>query len=202
MPKPMYLTASQVKAMMTKGRGKDKQWGDISLNLAHKIALERIGVEIDDNFRSNATDWGNNLERQAIEAYEMEEMIEVHSQQEFQQHPRFEYVGGTPDGLIGEIGGMDAKCPFNSINHMKNILNNEQLKEYKYQFQAYMWITGRKWWDFISFDPRFPTELQLHVFRVLRDEELISEIELRYIEFEEIIKSCVDSLLEKIPLHI
>jgi hypothetical protein len=43
------------------------------------------------------------------------------------------------------------------------------------QFQ--MACTGRRWCDFVSYDPRMPVELQLWVQRVERDDALVGEIE-------------------------
>ncbi len=196
MPKPGFITPSRIKDMMTKSHG-GKGWGKVALDYARQIALERIGIEIPDNSYGAAIDWGNDHEFQAIQAYEQQMLVEVHSSQEFQYHPAFHKVGGTPDGLVGTNGGMDAKCPYNIVNHMTNILDNAQLKDYELQFQGYMWITGRDWWDFVSFDPRYPSELRLHVHRVKRDDKIIAEIEERYTDFEMIIQGFVDTLIEK-----
>lgn len=196
MPKPGFVTPSRIKDMMTKSRG-GKGFGKTSLSYAQELALERIGVEIPDTAYGAAIDWGNDKEFQAIITYEKMMMVEVYGSQNFIKHPDHNHVGGTPDGLVGDEGGMDAKCPYNITNHLLNILENEQLDQYKYQFQGYMWITGRKWWDFVSFDPRYPEEFQLHVFRVERDQEMIDAIEERYLEFEGIIEGYIDALMEK-----
>lgn len=196
MPKPGHVSPSQFTRMMTKSRG-GKGFGETAKTYAREIALERIGVELPE-FGSVHTDWGNDHEWEAIQAYEAQRLVEVHSQQVWQQHPDFEWVGGTPDGLIGSEGGMDAKCPSNITNHMKNLLDNAQLDDYMLQFQGYMWITGRKWWDFVSFDPRYPKGLQLHIHRVERDEEIIEELAQRYVDFECIVQGFVDTLQDKL----
>lgn len=198
MPRPGYVTASGIKDMMTGGRSKKTEFGKTAHTYAKEIALGRIGVEVPDNAYGSAIDWGNHYESFAIEAYERRRMVEVHSQQVFQRHPEHQWVGGTPDGLVGESGGMDAKCPYNITNHMMNLLKNEQLSDYLYQFQGYMWITGRQWWDFVSYDPRYDEALRLHVHRVERDDELIKEIDLRYRKFEEIIQKYIRQLNKRI----
>ena len=197
MPKPCYITASRIKDMMTSGRSKSKTWGDSAINYAYAVALERCGVDLVDTAFGAAIDWGHNNEYLAIQAYESARFVDVHSQQVFQQHSNYAFVGGTPDGLIGEVGGLDVKCPYNMINHGKNIINNEQLKLYNDQFQSYMWITGRVWWDFVSFDPRYPKELQLHVHRVERDDERIEQIDQRYNEFEFLVQDFVSKIKGK-----
>lgn len=197
MPKPCYITPSKIKDMMTSGRSKSKVWGETAMNYAYAVALERCGVDLVDTAFGAALDWGNDNEYLAIQAYESARLVEVHSQQVFQQHQHYTFVGGTPDGLIGDVGGLDVKCPYNMVNHAKNIINNEQLKLYNDQFQAYMWITGRAWWDFVSFDPRYPKELQLHVHRVERDDGRIEQIEQRYNEFEPLIEDLVSKIKGK-----
>lgn len=197
-PAPGYVTPSGIKKMMTGGRGKGVLFGKTAHSYAQELALERIGLEVPDTAYGNAIDWGNKWEFAAIEAYEKSTLTDVHSQQVFQVHPDYEYVGGTPDGLINEDGGMDAKCPYNITNHMMNLLENDQLDQYEYQFQGYMWITGREWWDFVSYDPRYEdVDLDLHIHTLERDEEFIKEVDERYQQFEEIIQGYVDRLLEK-----
>lgn len=198
-PMPGYVTPSGIKKMCTGGRGKGVEFGKTANRYAQELALERIGVEVPDHSGGWAIDWGNEWEFAAIEAYEAERMCKVHSQQVFQYHPDYDHVGGTPDGLIGKSGGMDAKCPFNMTNHMMNLLENMQLDDYEDQFQGYLWITGRDWWDFCSYDPRFEGEnehLGLHIHRVERDEKRIQEIDDKYQKFESIIQGYVDRLLE------
>jgi predicted phage-related endonuclease len=194
MPKQGNISASRIKDMMTSGRGKNVTFGKTAHAYARQLAWERIGEEYPDYAYGNAIDWGNEYEYYAIQAYEKKNICEVHSQQVWQQHPKYEWIGGTPDGLVGTNGGMDAKCPYNLDNHMMNLFENAQLKDYRYQFQGYMWITGRKWWDMASFYPDCAEKFQLHVCRVERDDELIAKIEERYKEFETIIQQYIEKL--------
>lgn len=193
-PRPGYITSSGIKLMMTGGRSKKVKFGKTAHTYAKEIALGRIGVDIPDTAYGVAIDWGNYHESQAIEAYERHQMVEVHSSRVFQYHPDYDWVGGTPDGLIGEEGGVEIKCPYNITNHMMNLIKNEQLSEYKYQIHGFLWITGRSWWSFASYDPRYDHALRLHVHRVIRDDEMIAEIENRYQEFEAIIQAYVEQL--------
>ena len=80
-------------------------------------------------------------------------------------------VGCSPDGLVGEDGGIEGKCP-NPATHPSYLeLVDTPPSEYRWQVQGSMLVTGRPWWDFVSYHPDFPDELQLHVVRVKRDEE-------------------------------
>jgi hypothetical protein len=49
--------------------------------------------------------------------------------------------------------------------------------------QWQMACTGRDWCDFVSYDPRLPVEMQLHVQRVARDNEFIDELERDVVSF-------------------
>lgn len=199
MPKQGYVTPSGLKKMCTGGRRKGVEFGKTANRYAMELALGRIGVEVPDHSGGWAIDWGNEWEFAAIDAYEQETMYGVHSQQVFQLHPKYEFVGGTPDGLVGKDGGMDAKCPFEMTNHAFNLVENMQLDDYELQFQGYMWITGREWWDFVSYDPRFEGEneaLGLHIYRVERDTETIEMLDDKYQKFESMIQEYQDKLLE------
>lgn len=63
-----------------------------------------------------------------------------------------EDVGASPDGLVGSDGLIEIKCPFPST-HLIYILKNKFPPQYKAQVQGQLWVTDRKWCDFISFNP-------------------------------------------------
>lgn len=184
MPKTGYITGSLFSDMLTGGRG-SAEWGKTSLGLAREIAAQRLGwMQVDlDGYTNEYIEWGNEQEPKAIDAYERETFTEVHSCQEFQQHPDHEWVGVHPDGLIGEDGAIEVKCP-KTANHLWNVQCGGQVDYYKYQLQGTLWVTGRGWIDFVSYDPRL-TERQLYIERVKRDEDLITEMEERYLAFEQ-----------------
>ena len=185
--------------MMTQGRGK-ALWGVTSKKLAMRIAAERLGLlELDlDGYTSESMQWGKEQEDLAIANYERTKFLEVHGQQEFQQHPDFDFVGCTPDGLVGEDGMIEVKNP-DSENHLFHILNGRQLSQYKDQIQGSLWVTGRDWLDFVSHDSRIENKkLSIDIVRVERDEEYIGEMEQRYQEFEEKVQWYIEQLTKRI----
>ena len=186
MNKQGKITPSRFADVMTQGRGKNEKWGKTAITYAYQVALERLGVELPEVF-AYALNWGIENEMGAVEAYEKKTGRFIIPCDTI-QHPDLYFVAGTPDGLIGEDGIVEIKCPYNPVNHLANFKTGEQIEQYKYQIQGYLWITGRKWCDFVSFDPRFPAELQLSVHRVERDEVLIAELSQRVIEFNELVK--------------
>ncbi len=83
-----------------------------------------------------------------------------------------DYLGCSPDGLIGIDGLVEVKCPFPST-HVRYILENKLPATYKAQVQGQLIVTERKWCDFVSFDPRVK-DRPLWKIRVYRDEEYIN----------------------------
>ena len=144
-------------------------------NLRLKLATERLtGIPVE-TYKNAAMEYGNDTEGLARLAYEAHtgNLVEETG---FIKHPEVQWCGGSPDGLIDHDGGFEAKCPYNSTVHVETLMNGGIPPEHVPQVQGLMWITGRQWWDFVSFDPRMPAHLQLHVFRVARDAAYIKNL--------------------------
>ncbi len=99
----------------------------------------------------------------------------------FVNHPTLAMCGGSVDGLVDEDGIIEIKAP-TTPTHLKTILSDDCA--YMEQIQGYLWLTGRQWCDYISFDPR-PTDpaLQFHMRRIARDEEFIVNLEIQVRKF-------------------
>ena len=80
------------------------------------------------------------------------------------------------------------------MNHLGNLRENQQLTDYMYQVQGYMWITNRHYCDLVSFDPRFKSELKLHIITVQRDPEIIQAIATRAALIESIVVDVLKGL--------
>lgn len=159
-----------------------------SIELAHQI----MGVPMDD-YTNFAMQWGNDNEPLAIRAYEKKKFVEVERNVR-QYHPKYDFISGEADGLIGTDGIVEVKCP-SSANHLKNMLYGTQLEKYKYQIQGYLWIFERSHCDFISYDPRFPNDKhKISIHAVERDEAIITLLHRRCLEFWE------DLVLPKIEI--
>ena len=174
MPKLGYFTPSRFADAIKNGRGKDTP-GETAWGLAYEIAMERLGVQPEEIIAPALT-WGNDHEPLAIKRYMDDTFSEVEMVLEPFIHPEYDFVAGTPDGLIGTEGIIEVKCPFNPKNHLLNYATGSQVKQYTPQMQGYMWITGAMWCDFVSFDPRFPDEYQMKIIRVERDQEYIDKL--------------------------
>ncbi|MCH7996109.1 MAG: YqaJ viral recombinase family protein, partial [Planctomycetes bacterium] len=67
----------------------------------------------------------------------------------------------------GKDGMAEIKCP-NTATHIETLLDGKIPKKYDTQMQWQMACAGRKWTDYVSFDPRMPANLQLFVKREKR----------------------------------
>lgn len=97
-------------------------------------------------------DYGTEYEPEARKAYAKYIGQEV-KQVGFVLHPRLSYLGASPDGLVGEDGGVEIKVPAYLTNHIDNLLDEVIPEEYIPQMQCNMLCTGRSWWDFVSYSP-------------------------------------------------
>lgn len=134
-----------------------------------------------DGFLTPAMMHGNDFEELARATYSVAAGVEV-DLEGFVVHPTIARAGASPDGLIGQDGGVELKCP-KTETHLRYLLSEEVPEEYQPQMFFGMACTGRQWWDFASYDPRLPEPLQLFRKRLYRDPLRIAEIEDEVIKF-------------------
>jgi putative phage-type endonuclease len=140
-----------------------------------QLTLERLTGKQTEFYSNAAMEWGTATEPQARQAYEIYREVFV-DEVGFITHPRIEMAGASPDGLVGEDGLVEIKCP-ESKTQMDTLLNQSVPTKYMPQMQWQMACTGRKWCDFVSFDPRMPENLQIFVQRVERNDLYIKMLE-------------------------
>jgi len=190
-------TASRFKDLLSQPKAvKDRETGKLSAT-ARSYMLELVAETLTEEskfFSSAATQWGNDNEDNARDLYEFMtnntvEQIGMATIDELSQ------VGASPDGLIGDDGGIEIKCPYNSAVHVDTLLSGEMPKEHMAQVQGCMWVTGCKWWDFVSYDPRInDSDLCIFIKRIERDEEYISTLKTRVLFFADKVESTIKSL--------
>lgn len=117
---------------------------------------------------------GIDLEPQARAVYEFENGVEV-EQVGFVVHPEIEQSGASPDGLIGDDGGLEIKC-HRPAKHIDLLLGGTVARNYRLQMQFGMICTGRKWWDYVSFCPDLPRHMRIFQRRFNFVPELANEI--------------------------
>lgn len=186
------LTSSKYEVMMQKGKG--SRFGTMALNYIYEKVAELL-TNAPHLVTSQAMEWGNTMEAEAIQKYE-EKMGLVVVPSDFINFG--EFAGGTPDGLVSDDGIIEVKCPFNPSNHTETLITNEVPDKHMMQIQGNLMATGRTWCDFISYDPRIQNEsLRLFIKRVYRDEEIIKEIQDRIEEVGNLVIKLYEKLKEK-----
>lgn len=183
------ITASCFGKVMTAGRSKTAAWGQTAISYMFEVLGERMTGKPADQINSKYLDWGHIHEPTARSLYGWVrgKVIQLVP---FVVHPALPNVGGSPDGYVGEDGLAEIKCPFTVRNHLETIYENEIVdRDYQWQCQGNLWVTGRKWLDFISFHPDVPEDLQLHIIRVERDEDMIEELAERVAHFDQQIEA-------------
>lgn len=144
-------------------------------NYMADLIAERLTGERREGFSNSAMQWGTETEPQARAMYEFVTDLTV-AEVGFIDHPAIAMAGCSPDGLIGTDGMIEIKCP-NTATHLETLLTGNIEGKYLKQMQFQMACADREWCDFVSFDPRLPSELQLWVHRVPRNAETVAEIE-------------------------
>lgn len=172
------VTASRiadVMAMTKSGLGAARK------NYMADLVAERLTGEPKQGFMNAAMQHGIDTEPQARAMYELERGVTV-VEEGFVRHPTLANTGASPDGLVGEDGLVEIKCP-NTATHIETLRGGKIDRKYLLQMHWQMICCERQWCDFVSFDPRLPIEMQLHIERVERDEELCAEIEAEVTAF-------------------
>jgi len=150
-------------------------------NYMAQLVAERLTGQVAKGYSSPSMEWGSEVEAEARAAYEFYADADV-QQIGFVPHLLIEKAGASPDGLVGQFGLVEIKCP-NTATHIDNLINQKIPARYITQMQWQMACTHRDWCDFVSFDPRMPESMKLFVQRVERDGPLIWELEQAVIAF-------------------
>jgi putative phage-type endonuclease len=181
------VTASRVADVIKKGRGSSVS--QTAKSYMAELIAEVLTGESKPFFENDAMKWGTETEPQARSTYEVNNGFVTVKEVAFVEHN--EFIGISPDGLVGEDGLLEVKCP-NTTTQIKRALSDDYSSDYKAQIQMQLWVTERKWCDFVSFDPRLDCAAGYLQQRVERDEEYIEEMKEKVYKFvEEMNKSII-----------
>jgi hypothetical protein len=161
------VTGSACAAIFAKGKAKGEESSE-RRKYRLQLALETItGQPAGSTYMNAAMQRGIDLEAEAVAAYEAAtgNMVTV---------PGFmfaeaEQIGASLDGLVNADGSLEVKVP-DSTTHLAYIRGKRVPPEYVSQVTHNVFVSGRKWLDFVSYDPRFPEPLRLFVWRVHADD--------------------------------
>lgn len=158
-------TASNFGKLITP-TGKPSASADGYIN---ELIAQRITGELPEFYTNAAMERGNELEPAAKALYEFTNGVEV-VQAGLCLHDTLD-CGASPDGLVGDNGGLEIKCPL-PHNHIAYLRSGDVTTKYIPQIQGCLWITGREWWDFMSYHPA----MEDLIVRVYRDEAYIKKL--------------------------
>lgn len=159
------LTGSCAKDMLAKIKSGEAA---ARRDLKYKLIAERLsGQSQEDGYVNAAMQWGIDQEAAAIAAYEAETGVLVESIG-FCAHDTL-MAGTSPDGFVGADGIVSVKCP-KTATQIRYVREGVEPAEHWAQNTHELWLTGRAWIDFVSFDPRLPAgPLRLAIVRVTRN---------------------------------
>lgn len=172
------ITCSRFEDVMGKGRDK-KSRGQKSMAYMYELAAERIRQQPAESFDGFHLRRGKEYEPIALENYRKKTGFEVHKIG-FMKRGN---IGGSADGLIGEDGGVEIKTRLSGL-HVGFMLDKDSVADNMAQVQGNMLVSGRKWWDLVSFCPGLP----LYIQRIKRDEGYIAVLRQELYEFENELK--------------
>jgi len=169
------VTASMISTVLAKSGGSTREDYLFQLVSDQVLLAEGHEVEVDEGFKSAAMVRGAEMEPEARAVYEFYANADV-EEIGFVDHPTIRWAGCSPDGLVGDDGLIEMKCPMLK-KHMKTVFTRSIDKVYLDQIQWQLASTGRKWCDFVSYHPGTIERRRLFVKRIERDPGRIEYLE-------------------------
>lgn len=173
------VTASSLHKVLARtktGYGADRA------NYLTQLVLERVTNSKAEGYVNAEMQWGIDQEPFARAAYEAHTGVLV-DEIGFMPHPTIEMSGASPDGLVGDSGMVEIKCPSSKTALECWLSDNPVENKYFAQMQWQMACAGRDWCDYVVFDPRMPQKAQLFIYRVTRANEWLADAEKEVVKF-------------------
>ena len=161
------ITASRMADVLSNGKGKAPS--KTAETYMMELLAEKLTGETKPFFENDAMRWGTETEPQARAMYELKSGYDVR-EAAFIEHN--EFIGVSPDGLVGDNGILEIKCP-TTITQIKRALTDDYSKDYYTQIQCQLWVAERDWCDFVSFDPRLDVEASYLLQRIYKDDAFV-----------------------------
>ena len=187
------VTASRVADVMARTKS---GFAASRENYKAELLLEILTNTTAIGFTSEAMKWGTEQEPNARAAYSAT-IFDTVTEVGFVNHPDILGAGCSPDGLVGDDGIIEIKCP-NTATYLEIFKTDVIPQKWLTQIQMQLDCTERKWCDFVCYDPRMPEGAQLYVQRIERDEMFISTMREMIITFIKELNSDVEKVKNKI----
>jgi putative phage-type endonuclease len=152
-----------------------KGWASTRIDVATRLLIERLTGKPMETWVSRPMQRGIDLEPEARRAYVFRTDNDV-VECDPVRHPAIAWAHASPDGLIGDDGMAQFKCPLEKA-HIALLMGAQVPADYVMQCQWEMACARRAWSDFVSYQPDFPASMQLVIRRIERDQEYIAELE-------------------------
>ena len=191
------LTASRAKAVIA--RKKNGEPYAEYYTVLEQVVGERLTGIVASTGTTAAMQWGIDHEQEAREQYVIETGRDV-ALTGFVKHPSVRWLGASPDGLVGDDGLIEIKCP-TTLTHLKRVASGAVPEEYKPQMLVQLLCTGRKWVDFVDYDPRLSADWEKARFFCVRyeptEEELQDALD-KCVQFLAVVDKTISDLEEKV----
>lgn len=187
------LTASRMKDAMD--FKKDGKPSEARTKYMIEMVAERLTDEIVSHFVNPAMEWGKAVEPQAKEAYQKATGNKI-EECFFFDHFDIQNFGASPDALVSPDGLLETKCP-TTATHIRWVMADQVPEEHKPQMAAQILCTGRKWVDFVSFDPRIPSAKRLFIKRWIPEPEYLEKVEAAARKFLEEAEAMFDFMTKE-----
>lgn len=186
------LGASQIPLALAKIQ---KGFSATRDNVMADLICERLTGEPIETYQSEDMRIGKERESLAREAYCWLRGVDVELVG-IVVHPQIKGTHASPDALVPPDGLLEIKCPKRST-HLATLCGAQIDGRYLLQACWQMACTGRQWVDIVSFNPDFPDEMQLHVQRMVRDDDAIAKAEEQVEEFLAELEETLTDLLDR-----
>lgn len=160
------MTASNARAIGNNGKGLE--------TYIYNLMAKSYSIAKEENYTNEDIERGNELEYMARALYELQEGVEV---KEVGFIELDEFTGCSPDGLVGNDGGIEIKCLKDDKYFRALVEGSESIVgDYIWQCQMSLYVSKRKWWDLIIYNPNFKKTLIIH--RIYPDDKYIENIKI------------------------
>lgn len=193
------MTGSKADLFLVDGKSKNG-FGTGALTYIYRKIGEAVTGDAGEFGGSPSTDRGNSLEPLAIESYKEKNWFHEIRLVGFVELNSF--VGCSPDALVGEDGMLEVKCPEHP-EFVRMLVTGElkDHKKYMAQIQFNLFVTGRRWCDYVVFHPKFGAS-SLHVTRIDRDETMVAKFQSKAKAFQEMVESILWKIHDKEKLSV
>lgn len=157
------LTASNASTIQANGKGLE--------TYVLETVASKYSSGTEEGYTNAHMERGNEMEEVARSMYEFEKNAKV---EEIGFVELNQWIGCSPDGFVGEDGGVEIKCHANK-EHFRLLTGGEISKNYWWQIQMTLYCTKRAWWDYVAYNPNYREELVIR--RIEPDKDAFKKLE-------------------------